>query len=147
MAPRRRALVRRRPRRGGGPGGGRPRHPRAAPAGHYRVGRGHRLRQPDRLRLLERGPTPRGAPAPTEPRGRPGHVTPGDLRIPTIEDWADVHQLVELAERIAEEEGSAAALLRARGLRRDEVPEARLLAGLLFGEVALAGDSTADRAL
>lgn len=74
-----------------------------------------------------------------------GDVMDTDV-LPVVEGWDDVEVLAEIAERIADA-GAAAAFLHARGLRADDRPEARLLAGLIFGEIALAEDTAADRAL
>lgn len=72
-----------------------------------------------------------------------GEVIDTDV-LPVVKGWDDVEVLAELAERIAEA-AAAAAFLHARGLRSDDRPAARLLAGLFFGEIALAEDTAADR--
>jgi hypothetical protein len=74
-----------------------------------------------------------------------GEVIDTDV-LPIVEAWDDVEVLAELAERTADA-GAAAAFLHARSLRLDDRPEARLLAGLIFGEIALAEDTAAGRAL
>jgi hypothetical protein len=74
-----------------------------------------------------------------------GDVIDTDV-LPVVEAWDDVEVLAQLAERIADA-AAAAAFLHARGLRVDDRAEARLLAGLIFGEISLAEDTRVGRAL
>ncbi len=68
------------------------------------------------------------------------------IDIPEVDRWEDVEVFFSMAESLVEA-GASSALMQARRLRHDERSEAQLLAGLTFGEVALAEGPHAGRAL
>lgn len=72
------------------------------------------------------------------------HITAID--IPLVETWDQVGVFFGMAEEIVAA-GAGAAFLRAHGLLQDDRSEARLLAGLVLGEIALAEGPSAVRAL